>query len=422
MYAEFGMLGLVAGGPGDYSGMPEISFPDGDPNAPDPDESQQNFIPIPSPPANFENISLRTPKSPPTESHDILAAQRTLSRRMSQAGATAVFQSCPGTGSNYDRYTGCLKTSTPMNFAVEADGTTYRASFNVVHQVQLYPNESSIDERLTITPVFIDPALGDITLEWRSNCTTVPTTSPPPPNQCEDVGSVQWAGTPSWAADGVDLHPVTAGIGHFWTGTAGVSTQTLTSLLTAITPLGGATTQWSDTDLAPRCDNIMGQDNPKPGCVFPSFTPTLTLNTAARPAAAALYWLLEEKLATHPGSKTYDKPLTRQADEAVAKANRAVICDSTFIPHPTGTSDDPSCDEYPFAKSRQSGAGSVSSGQECANFYAEKSGSRWQLKYDTNFPLPAWQEVCGRGSIPLSQEHCGGRRARKADHGDATAR
>lgn len=85
-----------------------------------------------------------------------------------------------------------------------------------------------------------------------------------------------------------------------------------------------------------------------------------------------------------------------------------MICDSTFVPHPTGTSDNPSCDEYPFAKSRQSGAGSVSSGEQYANFYAEKSGSRWQLKYDTDFPLPTWQEPCGRGSIPLNQNTAAG--------------
>lgn len=399
----------VAFVPGDYSDMPEISFPDADTSAPEINYADQSFDPVPTPPTNFENLTGATGSArrevaaaQGARSATALAAQRKLAGRLTEAGATAVFESCPITGSKYSRYTACLKSSTPLTFAVEHDGTVYKALFNVDQQMQLYKNESSIDQTITITPVSIDPGLGEISLEWRSTCQSILN---PADNICGGTATT-YVGSPNWPADIVDHHSVTAGIGNWWTGTSGVSYLKLTSLLTAITPLGGATTTWSDDDLQVRCDVIMGNEEvpeTKPGCVFPRYTPTLSLNTDKRPAASALYWLLQEKLETHPGSKKFKSPLTRQRDQVVADKNRDIICDSTFILHPTGTSENGSCDEYPFAKSRQSGAGSLTSGKSCAQFYAEKSGSRWQLKYDTAFPLPSWKEICGRGSIPLSQ-------------------
>jgi hypothetical protein len=128
----------------------------------------------------------------------------------------------------------------------------------------------------------------------------------------------------------------------------------------------------------------------------------LKIDTKKYPAAAALYWLLMDKLESHPGSRAHNSPLNRQADDAIASANRAAMCPSSWVGPPNGTSDKPSCDEYPFAKSRQSG-GRVTTGSQCAQFYAVKDASGWQLKYDTSYPLPTWKEPCGRGAIPLSQ-------------------
>ncbi|WP_188274863.1 hypothetical protein [Streptomyces sp. CBMA152] len=51
-------------------------------------------------------------------------------------------------------------------------------------------------------------------------------------------------------------------------------------------------------ELAPRCDNI-----PKgiaPGCVLPFFKPTNNVDTNLYPAAGACYWLMQQKMPTHP--------------------------------------------------------------------------------------------------------------------------
>ncbi|NML54738.1 hypothetical protein HHL19_18970 [Streptomyces sp. R302] len=370
----------VAFVPGDYSGTPDISFPDPDLTAPDVDLEDQPMVSVPTPPMNFAWPTGVLSSQPATRMASPLQVTR-----------DAAWDSCPVGATTYDRYTACLKSSTPLTFVILKDGMRMEAKFNVDQQIQLYKNESSIDERITITPVKVDPALKTIRLEWRTDCA----------GPCNS-GAVTWLGTPTWAPG--DTHSVTAGRGHWWTGTSGVGTVSLTSILTGISPEGGATTTWSDSSLDIRCDVIMGKEEvpeTKPGCVFSSYKPTLPIDTKKYPAAAAFYWLMMEKLETHPG-KSPGHPLSRQADEATAKANRAKMCPDSWVGEPNGTADKPSCDEYPFAKSRQSGGQSVT-GDECAQFYSVKENGRWKLKYDENSPLPSWKEVCGRAAIPLTQ-------------------
>ncbi|MEV4877825.1 NucA/NucB deoxyribonuclease domain-containing protein [Streptomyces cyaneofuscatus] len=389
----------VAFAPGDYVDMPAVTFGDPDPNRPDIDFEKQDFKPVPTPPANFENLSSLTADRLPAVKQKA-GATEAVEAKLSADGTEATFDSCPIYGTMYTRYTACYHSSRPLTFTVLVDNKPRSATFNVSHQIQLYPNETSFDEQITINPITIDPLLVDITLEWRTNC----------PGSC-DSSPARWIGTPSWLATG-DRHPVTAGIGHWWTGSGGTETIDLTTMLTAITPVGGATTTWGDHDLRIRCDRIMGdpaKPKTKAGCVFPGYTPTLTIDSKKRPAAAALYWVLMERLERHPGSEKHSSPLSRLADEKAADENRAKICDSTFIARPNGTSTKTSCDEYPFAKSRQSGGQSISSGKQCVNVYAERgSNGRWSLEYDTAFALPTWKEVCGRGNIPLGQNTAAG--------------
>jgi hypothetical protein len=120
-----------------------------------------------------------------------------------------------------------------------------------------------------------------------------------------------------------------------------------------------------------------------------------------------MYWLLMEKLDPgYPGSANADKPLHRLADTAKQRANRGIICDNTFIPR--SETPDVSCDEYPFAASRESGGASLTTGKQCVQLYAAPSGSAWKLEYDNNYPLPNWAAPCGRGSIPLDQNRGAG--------------
>ncbi|WP_438290876.1 NucA/NucB deoxyribonuclease domain-containing protein [Streptomyces sp. HUAS TT7] len=421
----------VAFVPGDYSDMPPISFPDDNPNAPEIDYDNQPMVPAAAPvfyalgnapvPAGTRS-SLTAVPGPVAAPPHCEAAQRpgtTLCLSLGQKKVVSPFMrgtgvpaaaapstagsasagsavSCAASKSNFNRYVACLTNDTPVTAVLYKDRAPIgTATWNIYQKIQLYKNENSIDQSITIIPEKIDPSLVSVTLDWNAKCA----------GACSS-GTQRWMGTPTWAPG--DQHSVTAGVGQWWTGTTGASVLDLSWTFTAHSPVSTdtPTVMWTDSDMPVRCDVIMGREEvpeTKPGCVFSKYTPTLTLNSAKRPAASALYWLLMEKLKTHPGSKKYNSPLHRQADETIAENNRKVICNSTFNPVPTGTSDKPSCDEYPFAKSRESGGGSLTSGAQCAQFYATKVGTRWQLKYDTSFPLPTWSEVCGRGSIPLSQ-------------------
>ncbi|WP_164583293.1 hypothetical protein [Streptomyces sp. SID10815] len=412
----------VAFVPGDYAGMPSISFPDGNPQAPDVDYVNQPMVPAAAPvfyslgntsagagkrtalkaPSGTAPVACEAARKPGNGMCITLGKKKAVNPRGRSSSGSASSTSpgselsCAASRSNLSRYVGCLTSDTPVTLVLYKDRAPVgTASWDIYQKIQLYQNENSIDQTITIIPNNIDPALASVTLDWNAVCKGACST-----------GTQQWRGTPTWTPG--DQHSVTAGVGQWWTGTTGASLLDLSWTFTARSPVttDTPTVMWTDSDMPVRCDVIMGKEEvpeTKPGCVFSKYIPTLTLNTAQRPAASALYWLLMEKLKTHPGSRKYNSPLHRQADQAIADKNRRVICNSTFNPVPTGTSDGPSCDEYPFAKARESGGVSLTSGAQCAQFYAVKAGARWQLKYDTTSPLPTWNEVCGRGSIPLSQ-------------------
>lgn len=408
----------VAFVPGDYSGMPQITFPDPDPTAPEIDYDDQKMIAIPTPPLGFSTTSPNSgaarnapakqcgPEDAKTGRQlciQVNSSEKRQSRSTSASTlAGGLVPACANQAVNlYNRYEACISTdrSAPIVVTLTERGTPVgTASWDIDQQIKLYKNENAIDQQITFTPVRFTGALTDVNLNVKADCF----------GPCQS-GSSQWSGSNTWLKE--DLHQATFGVGSWWTGTAGKDSLILSWTLTATSTQAADTamTSWSDNDLVVRCDVIMGNEEvpeTKPGCVFPTYTPTLQINTKKYPAAAALYWLLMEKLDSHPGSAKHDSPLSRQADETVAANNRKVICDSTFNPvsnGTTGSSTKPSCDEYPFAKSRQSGGGTLSSGSQCAQFYSEKSGNRWSLKYDTSSPLPTWKEVCGRGSIPLDQ-------------------
>ncbi|WP_406179541.1 hypothetical protein [Streptomyces sp. NBC_01006] len=414
----------VAFVPGDYSGMPSISFPDDNPNAPDIDYDVQPLDPASAPvftsatlPGAAKALSSAAAETPQNcadamkkakAGKSLCVRQGAPAAAPAQGGPTqappAAGAAAPGAGAScplrqnvFNRYLACFANTTPIEVVLLNNGKPVGSAFwNIEQRIQLYKDENSIDQTITINALKVDPALASVTVEWEPKCTGACTT-----------GKVLWNGSPTWVT-GVDQHSSTVGAAQYWTGTTGVSQLNLSWQFTFRSPSSPDTgiLNWSDPDAAVRCDVIMGNEEvpqTKPGCVFNRYVPTRTLNTAKRPAANALYWLLMEKLKSHPGSKKYNSPLHRLADETAAQKNRDKICDSTFVPHPTGTADKPSCDEYPFAKSRESGGSTLTSGKECAQFYAEKSGNRWQLKYDPNFNLPTWQEPCGRGSIPLLQ-------------------
>jgi hypothetical protein len=159
-----------------------------------------------------------------------------------------------------------------------------------------------------------------------------------------------------------------------------------------------ATAGWS-VPYAVRCDDQVAGDG---GCVFPAFTPNLTLPESQYGAAAAtILWaqVNQDGVGLPYGA---GPPLHRLADAGQASANRNVICDGTFTPDPNIAND--SCDEFPFASSYESGAMNGYTGAECAEVEPVFDGSGWTVN-DLNGIVDSG---CTRGHVPLSQNQAVG--------------
>jgi hypothetical protein len=151
-----------------------------------------------------------------------------------------------------------------------------------------------------------------------------------------------------------------------------------------------------------RCDMVVFSYT---GCVVPDYTPTFEARSDTYGASAAMIGWAQTHLAGHWGLEGQGQPLHRLADDAQAAANRRVICDSTFNPVDPPVEDD-SCDEFPFAATRESGAlTGATSGAQCAQVTAVRNASPGlplMLRWPTVQPLgtPTGTERCVRGHIP----------------------
>lgn len=153
-----------------------------------------------------------------------------------------------------------------------------------------------------------------------------------------------------------------------------------------------------------RCDNKVTK---YAGCVVPSFTPTLVVPKKHKEARLFIA-VAQASMSTHPGLEGGGKPLHREGSEKAAKENRDVICDSTF----KAASNTPkaSCDEFPFARSKESGRQvGVKSGKECQWYWVAEdtvNGKKNRLlMWDGLFQakLPPAKAKCARASMPLGQ-------------------
>ena len=115
----------------------------------------------------------------------------------------------------------------------------------------------------------------------------------------------------------------------------------------------------------------------------------------------------------HWGLKSNHSPLTRASDSA-GNDNRDLVCDSTFKRQGTvvvkgGKNDKDSCDEFPYASTKQSGAATLKkekkTGAACAQLQSVRtsnSGSeaaQWggvKVIGSPNYAAP-----CVRGHVPL---------------------
>jgi hypothetical protein len=143
-----------------------------------------------------------------------------------------------------------------------------------------------------------------------------------------------------------------------------------------------------------RCDNqLTGRGV---GCVFPGYTPTLTLSVATYGAAAVNVWIGENVLAGTPG--LIGTPLTR-GDPSLTQGNRSAICDSTFIRLNMLVPFD-SCDEYPFASSQQSGGTQNLIGLNCLEAMPTFMYGKWYVVPFAQYTIGSLK--CERGHVTVA--------------------
>ncbi|MFJ4094154.1 hypothetical protein ACIPYS_21445 [Kitasatospora sp. NPDC089913] len=437
----------VAFAPGNYSGIPRIELPEPDETIPDTDDSNQPFKEMDRSPwgqasavtsarslTAAQDVSAPAPRVQcgPSDTRKGVTAcvgfgeidgsspqagsdhRAVTTAALAAPAAPDTVSACPFEATMYNRYKACLhtKATRPAHYVEVEDRTGKelgRVNFDIMMEIQLHKDSTDIDQIIKIQPVRWEGTVPDLRLNWLVNCTGAP--------GCKATKQ-HWDRPTTWTHG--DYSTATGGISHYWPNTlAGESAKfdlnyTLEASSSSL-PMPRPIT-WSTQDAGIRCDLKLGKAEVltnKPGCVFYNYIPTLTLESKKYPAAAALYWVLQDKLNSHPGSKKDKSPLHRVSDPTVFELNRKRICyDGTFVPYPTGVAGDankPSCDEFPFARSKESGGSNGATGILCAQFYAEKKANApWALRYTGAAPTGA--EPCGRGSIPAGQNSAAGGR------------
>ncbi|MEU9883210.1 NucA/NucB deoxyribonuclease domain-containing protein [Streptomyces phaeochromogenes] len=293
----------------------------------------------------------------------------------------------------YTRSEGCLRGLVVLT-ATRDGAPIGNATMKIIQEIDLDPKSTQFTTWTEISLVSMTGISSTSLTSFLEDC--FPTTG-----CAESTGP--WVGSTTWTTG--DTHVATRTNTYTWNKVAGgeqvlnLEWNTNWSTPQAVVQ---AVPKWSHSGFNIRCDNKVGGNT---GCIFPKYTPTLQLNTKKYPAAAAYYWVLMQKLASHPGSEEADKPLHRLADDTRAKENRDKMCMlavAEWNPHPDA--DGTSCDEYPFAKSRESGGMTLTSGKFCVQMYADKqTDGTWMLELDNNYSYPSWSEICGRAAGPTRQ-------------------
>lgn len=160
-----------------------------------------------------------------------------------------------------------------------------------------------------------------------------------------------------------------------------------------------------------RCDNKVFAN---PGCVIKEKIPTVDMRNSGS-ASAMIFWA-QLNMDKAWGLEGYGPPLKRgpavrgEVKNKWGEDNRGVICPDSYNPPPLEWAQT-SCDEFPFATSREShGAVAGASGNDCQQVKA-----RWDsavadyrgLQYITLADYRP-KAPCIRGSIPLSQNQSTG--------------
>ncbi|AVH54583.1 hypothetical protein C4B68_00595 [Streptomyces dengpaensis] len=215
---------------------------------------------------------------------------------------------------------------------------------------------------------------------------------------------------------------IDGGFTRSWTGNTGNKSFLISYALTA--NIGGTvgTTRWgghgeqNGGQYLVRCDAEVGS---YAGCVVPAFTPTFVVSQQYSQARQFI-GMVQASMATHPGWEGRGQPLHRESVQSEVDKNRAVVCDSTFKPH-ASTPPPVQCDEFPFARTKESGRRlGVTSGAACQQYMVTSQTIEGKLYLSLTWPglnqgkLPSADAKCARASMPKAQnEGVGGDLGRK---------
>ncbi|MGW1013566.1 golvesin C-terminal-like domain-containing protein [Streptomyces termitum] len=402
----------VAFVPGVYDGMPDITLPEPDLSGPEdldvPDvpetfgktltaglrsaaaspDTAPSCTDVPGEPGTRTCLSIEP--APPKKAPK--APARTAPGLLATGDTEQLVCSTSLLSRSYTRFDACISETLSMTKLVN-DVPVGRVVFDLRKTIQLKVNSPTFTQKWTFTPVSFTGEVAQVSPNVQFFCGT----------GCRMSGPT-WSGVPLWTV--LQRHSATATATGTWTVPATPSSDSFGLNWTISGEMDGGATTTSDVFepvLRVRCDNMFA--GKLPGCVFPNFRPSFTVNTKRSPAAAAYYWLIQQKLAGHPGSRQHNKPLHRLGDTAAQDANRNILCKlavAKWVPH--SLTPNASCDEYPFAASRESGGQTIQSGSECVQLYTAKdTAGQWKLFYDERYPVPTWNEACGRASVPLTQ-------------------
>ncbi|WP_441247843.1 NucA/NucB deoxyribonuclease domain-containing protein [Kitasatospora sp. McL0602] len=148
---------------------------------------------------------------------------------------------------------------------------------------------------------------------------------------------------------------------------------------------------WAGPSL--RCD---GQVGGNPGCIVTEDLAKVTISKAAYGAAAVAYEWAQKNLSDNNSMGTEKRPLTRDADDKRADSRRYYSCDAPpmpFVKDPTVQDD--SCDEFPFAKTRQGGT----LGSLCTEITPRNVGGVWSVQVVRDEPVAP----CIRAHVPKGE-------------------
>ncbi|MEU0264243.1 hypothetical protein [Streptomyces sp. NPDC006183] len=432
---------------GDFSEIPEIRFPDEDLTAPEPEVMEPpevipgNFLDLgsitglsakSSSPSGENN--LRTKATPGCRTvneskEEVICigagpapeAKKSSKKSSSEniSGSAAALNATTGTETvtcsvneasvSYTRTYACM-TGTLILERITSGRPTGQAIWDYRHEIQLDTKSGTFMQTASFKMKSI-AGFNSVSLDMEFDCL----------GACASDPTI-WTNSQTWLAG--DLHTLVGSKTMKWTGTSGHSMILPSWKFTGKGDgRAGETIDREKSELEIRGDLEAKATSGKPGCVFHRYIPTYVIDSAKNPSAAAFYWIVQQKLPTHPGSRPHKKPLHYNSDSAAATEIREkIIChrtgDGAFLPHPdsgvtTGGRTGPSCDEYPFASSYESGGAPVATGgggvrgDACLQLYAKKpvvSGDLWTLKEDTRYPRRnTWKEPCGRASLPSDE-------------------